>query len=206
MKGNKRDALSIPNILSYIRILLVPVFAVMYLTAHTTWEYLLAALILLLSGLTDLCDGYIARHFDMITNLGKVLDPAADKLTQATVAVCLAIRIEGMALLLTIFIAKEVIMAGASIFLMSRGGKINGSQWFGKLATAVFYSVMVLIVAIPGIDPAVRVGMIALSAALMIFALISYVPTFFMINKEIKAGRSAPNTAEDTEEKNCKDA
>ncbi len=181
MKGKKSEALSIPNILSYIRILLVPLFAVLYLTAQDNRDYLIAALILLLSGFTDLLDGYIARRYDMITSLGKLLDPAADKLTQATVAICLAIRIDGMALLLGVFIVKELIMAGASIFLITKGGKIDGSRWFGKLATAVFYAVMVLIIALPGISATARTVMITISAACMIFALVRYIPTFFSI-------------------------
>lgn len=181
MKGKKYEALSIPNILSYIRILLVPVFAVLYLKATEAPDYLIAALVLLLSGFTDLLDGFIARRYNMITTLGKLLDPAADKLTQATVAVCLAIKIKGMLLLLLVFIVKELIMAGASIFLISKGGQIRGSQWFGKLATAVFYSVMVLIIALPGIGETTRLVMIAISASVMVFALISYIPTFFLI-------------------------
>ncbi len=181
MKGKKYEALSIPNILSYIRILLVPVFAVLYLTAQEEHEYLISALVLLLSGFTDLLDGFIARRYNMITTLGKLIDPAADKLTQATVAVCLAIKIRGMVLLLGVFIVKELIMAGASIFLLTKGGKIDGSQWFGKLATAVFYTVMILIIALPGISPTVRFIMITISAAFMVFALVRYIPTFFSI-------------------------
>ena len=90
----KKDFVSIPNILSYIRILLIPVFAYCYLTANTDGDYYFAAVILLFSGLTDMADGMIARKFGMITYLGKILDPLADKLTQATVAVCLAIRVK----------------------------------------------------------------------------------------------------------------
>ncbi|MFA9380603.1 MAG: CDP-alcohol phosphatidyltransferase family protein [Acetanaerobacterium sp.] len=177
----KSEALSIPNILSYIRILLVPVFAVLYMTAKDDEGYIIAALVLLISGLTDLLDGFIARRCNMVTSLGKLLDPMADKLTQATVAACLAIKISGMVLLLGVFIVKELIMAGASIFLLSRGGKIDGSQWFGKLATAVFYAVMVLIIALPHIGETVRLSMIAVSASVMIFALVRYIPTFFSI-------------------------
>lgn len=193
MKGNRYEALSIPNILSYIRILLVPVFAVIYLTATDRSGYLVAALVLLISGFTDLLDGFIARRYNMVTTLGKILDPAADKLTQATVAVCLAIRIRGMVLLLCVFIVKELIMAGASIYLLSKGGMIDGSQWFGKLATAVFYAVMVLIIALPGLSEPARHIMIGVSAAVMVFALVRYIPTFFSIlhatSKDVSSGK-----------------
>ena len=207
MKGKKREALSIPNILSYIRIILVPVFAVLYMSAHTKREYIIAAFVLLLSGITDLTDGFIARRFDMITELGKLLDPAADKLTQATVAVCLAIKINGMGFLLAIFIIKEIIMAAASIVLLSKGGKIDGSQWFGKLATAVFYSIMVLIVAVPGISVPTKIVMIATAAAFMVFSLFNYIPTFFKILKETKSVKNASGQDEQTKSgNNYKDA
>ncbi len=196
MKDRKLEALSVPNILSYIRILLVPVFAVLYMSANTQGEYLAAALVLLLSGLTDLLDGIIARRFAMVTELGKLLDPAADKLTQATVAVCLAIRIPGMPFLLAVFIVKELIMAAASIFLITKGGKIDGSKWFGKLATAVFYTVMVLIIAMPGISETARLIMIGGAAAVMLFALIRYIPMFFSILHTTKSEKP-----DDTEHK-----
>lgn len=130
MKVTKKDLKTVPNILSYIRILLVPLFAWLYLTANTDKQFYLAAVVLLASGLTDLADGFIARKFNMITDIGKVLDPAADKLTQLTVAICLCIRIPEMTLLLAVFIIKELLMAGGGLCLISRALKLwaqNGS-------------------------------------------------------------------------------
>ena len=86
---NKKDLFTIPNLMGYFRILLIPVFCYFYIKKQT---YLLAAGIVLISSLTDLFDGYIARRFNMVTELGKALDPVADKLTHAALALCLAFR------------------------------------------------------------------------------------------------------------------
>ena len=83
--------MNVPNTLTVFRILLVPVFAVTYFRAPESLFYL-PAVILAVSGLTDVADGYIARHFNQVTPLGRFLDPVADKLTMATVTICLAIR------------------------------------------------------------------------------------------------------------------
>lgn len=89
-KFKKKELLSVPNCMGYFRILLIPVFCVVYLRADTPGEKYLAAAILLISTVTDFLDGKIARHFHMITEFGKFLDPVADKLTHAAVALCLA--------------------------------------------------------------------------------------------------------------------
>lgn len=191
MKVTKKDLKTVPNILSYIRILLVPLFAWLYLTANTDKQFYLAAVVLLASGLTDLADGFIARKFNMITDIGKVLDPAADKLTQLTVAICLCIRIPEMTLLLAVFIIKELLMAGGGLCLISRGVKIMGSKWFGKLATAVFYAVMILVIALPAINPTVRTVMILVAAGFMVFSLIRYIPFFFTLRKTVDEKKEA---------------
>lgn len=78
----KKEIFSIPNIMGYARIILIPIFVWTYYTAEEMMDYYFAAFVILLSGLTDMLDGYVARKYDMITELGKVLDPIADKLTQ----------------------------------------------------------------------------------------------------------------------------
>ena len=88
----KKDIFSIPNILSFIRILLIPIFVWLYVTAGTSGEYYLAAAVVVASGITDFLDGQIARRCNMITEFGKFLDPLADKLTQGTLFLCIAIN------------------------------------------------------------------------------------------------------------------
>ena len=105
MRGLKaKEIFSIPNLMGYFRILLIPVFCYTYIAKE---KYLLAAGIVLLSGLTDLFDGLVARKFNMVTELGKALDPIADKLTHAALAVCLAVRYPSMWALIGLMAIKE---------------------------------------------------------------------------------------------------
>ena len=92
MKNWKKDILNIPNLLSLFRLLLIPVYITIYLRAQDKADYFLAASILAVSCLTDMIDGQIARRFNMITDLGKLLDPIADKLTQFALVLCLSLR------------------------------------------------------------------------------------------------------------------
>ena len=85
LKGLFKGCLTVPNLLSLIRILLVPVFAVLFYQGHVLW----AVFVLFLSGVSDFFDGKIARRFHQVSALGKVLDPVADKITQITIAVML---------------------------------------------------------------------------------------------------------------------
>ena len=89
---DKREIFSIPNLMGYFRILLIPLFSWLYCTADSTGDYYAAAAVVGVSGLTDMFDGKIARRFNMITELGKFIDPLADKLTQAALLICLAVR------------------------------------------------------------------------------------------------------------------
>lgn len=152
MKIPIRDFFTIPNILSYIRLLLIPIFTVQYLTATETKDYYLAGMIVVFSGLTDLLDGLIARKLNQITEVGKLLDPVADKLTQVAVIICLMSRYENMWIVILLFIAKELFMAINAIILYRQGKKLDGAKWFGKIATAVFYACMTFLVAFPTIQ------------------------------------------------------
>ena len=106
-KIKKEEFYSIPNCMGYFRILLIPVFCVLYLNADTWRDYYLAAGVILVSTITDFLDGQVARRFHMITELGKFLDPLADKLTHGAVAVCLAFRYETMRYLFALMLVKE---------------------------------------------------------------------------------------------------
>ena len=114
------DIKSIPNILSIIRILLIPVFMVRYMNASSELDYQIVAVIVLLSGVTDLVDGFIARKFNQITELGKLLDPVADKLTQLAIIICLVTRYDWMKYLLILFVVKELSLALLGLYFMNK--------------------------------------------------------------------------------------
>ena len=129
---SKKEIFSIPNLMGYFRILLIPVFCYLYITAETEREYLYAALVVLLSSLTDLFDGKIARRFHMVTELGKALDPIADKLTHAALAICLATRYPMMWALIALMLVKEGYMGVMGIIFLKKGKMLDGAMWFGK--------------------------------------------------------------------------
>lgn len=170
--------LGIPNWLSVLRLFLIPVFVIVFFLPSTLSGFI-AAGILVFSGLTDIADGIIARKFNMTTALGKILDPLADKLTQATVCVCLFFR--GIApWLLLLFILKEAVMIVAGANVIRRGREIGSSKWFGKLSTVVFYIVMILIIALRP-DSRMATILIVISLCFMLFSLCMYIPIFLKL-------------------------
>ncbi len=165
---------SIPNLLSIFRIVLIPLFVWRYVTAQTKEEFYAAALIIALSGLTDLLDGLIARRFNMITELGKALDPFADKLTQGALLLCLIMDYPFMKGLIVLFLVKELSMAALSAVLYRRGKKLDGAKWFGKVSTAVFYAVSLILIVFTGLPRSVSNALIGLSAVMMLIAFAGY--------------------------------
>lgn len=179
MKFSIKDFFTVPNILSYIRIILIPIFTIQYLTATKTNDYYLASTIIVFSGLTDLLDGLIARKLNQITELGKLLDPVADKLTQIAVIVCLMARFEKMWIIVLLFIAKESFMAINNIVLYRKGKKLDGAKWFGKIATAVFYACMTFLVAFPSIHATTAASLMIITGFFLALSFILYGREFF---------------------------
>ena len=127
MRNWKKEILSIPNILSLFRLLLIPVYTVLFLRAERPVDYWWAAGILAVSTLTDMVDGKIARRFHMVTNLGKILDPVADKATQCTLLVCLAVRHPVLWYVLGLFVVKEGFMLVMGIINLRKRKMLNGA-------------------------------------------------------------------------------
>lgn len=180
------DALmSIPNMLSIFRLVLVPVFLLVYFCLpEQSW---LAGVILVVSGFTDVADGIIARKFDMVTQLGKVLDPAADKITQAAVCVALCVRYRPLILLTVILFLKEILMLTGGCILVKSGKEIRSSKWFGKVATVVLYGILFLFIVIPNLPAWAVYLLCGISIGFVVFAFGMYVPEFMRIIKESEA-------------------
>ncbi len=132
---------TIPNVLSMIRILLIPFIFWLYLVEE---NYILCGCVLAVSYLSDLADGIIARKFHMISDLGKVLDPAADKLTQATMLICISINNPMAWALLGLLAIKEAATALAGFFAVKRTGVVSGAKWYGKACTVILNSMFFL--------------------------------------------------------------
>lgn len=176
-KIRKEEIFSIPNILSYFRILLIPVFIVLFANSKGNIGFHIASVVVLaLSGLTDMLDGKIARHFNMITELGKVLDPVADKLTQCAIMVCLAKIYPLLWAFIGALAIKEITMAVLGMVFLKKGRKLKGAHWYGKVSTVVFYLVMIALLVIPPPMPFEwSAALIILSGAFMIFSFIMYI-------------------------------
>jgi cardiolipin synthase len=190
-KFTKKDLWSIPNILCYIRFLLIPLFVLQYIKAEEPGEYMRAAAIVLASGLTDFLDGFIARTFDMVTEFGKLLDPLADKLTQASLIFVLVVEIKYMFLLLILFVIMQLFMLAAGLAMLKKGKRLNGSKWFGKVSTAVFYAVMLVLVALPKLRHSTANILMIICGAFLALSFALYVREYIMMYREIEQGEKA---------------
>lgn len=185
-----KGCLTIPNLLSVIRIALIPVFAVMYLNGQP----IVAIIILAVSGLTDLFDGKIARRFNQVSAMGKILDPVADKLTQITIAVILFICfrksensvINAFGWVFLVFLIKEAVMVVGGLVMLLMNIRPGAAEMPGKVATFTFYGVMLLIIAFgPDVGvltslwtmPDVMTGiLVVVAACTCLVAFASYMP------------------------------
>ncbi|MDD8048323.1 MAG: CDP-alcohol phosphatidyltransferase family protein [Thomasclavelia sp.] len=189
MKNKIKEYLSIPNILCYIRIVLVPVFLYVYFLANSSRDYILAAIIIIVSSLTDFLDGYIARHCDMITDFGKVIDPIADKLTQFSVAIALVFNYPLFWLLVIIIFLKDGMILMVSLYLYGYGLKVKGASWWGKVSTAFFDVSVIILIGYYCPNTILSNSLIIISFILMLFSFIKYAKElsyYYTHRKEIK--------------------
>lgn len=147
----KKEIFTIPNLLSFFRLILIPVYMIIYLKASEISDYVIAGVILAFSCLTDMIDGKIARKFNMITTFGKFLDPLADKLTQFALLLCLAIRYDVLWSVFTLFVLKELFQLFAGIITAKHGYILKGALFTGKVCTTVLFSSLVIMVFFPNI-------------------------------------------------------
>lgn len=163
--------LTIPNLLSLFRLLLIPVIIWLYTIRK---DYFPAGALLILSGLTDLADGFIARHFNAVSDLGKILDPIADKLTQAAMLFCLVTRFPLMAAPFGVLVLKEIFIGTTGLLMIRKTGKVVGADFHGKVATTLLYAMMVLHIFWIDITPAVSAATIVICLVSMLFTLVVY--------------------------------
>lgn len=144
MKRRKKtisDIITIPNILSFIRILLIPVMIWLYIVHG---KYLWTAFVLVISALTDITDGFIARRFNTVSDLGKALDPIADKLTQIFMMICLISRFRLLCVPAILLALKEIVTGAMGLAVINKTGFVPYAKWYGKLTTVVLYATIFL--------------------------------------------------------------
>lgn len=196
---------TIPNWLCFIRIALIPVFTALFVKE----QYIAAFITMIVAALTDVFDGKIARKFNMVSNLGKILDPIADKLSQIAIVIILLVKFwDGpLKYVLFLFIFKELLMVIGAGILMAKGMRPVAAEVWGKLATVVFYTFMITIIAIgPNgallsidlfkgleLNNTVIMIMVIISAILAFASLFGYAPGFI---RQLKENKKQSNSSE----------
>ena len=137
----KQDILTLPNLLSFFRLLLIPLIVWLYCQKQA---YHMALAVLILSGVTDIADGYIARKWNLVSDFGKALDPVADKLTQIATMFCLVTRFSYLWIPLGMLMVKECFTGIMSLYAVKKSGEVKGADWHGKLCTVLLYGTMAL--------------------------------------------------------------
>ena len=182
----------IPNILSTFRLILVAVFVFVYFWLDPAYSSHVALGVFVLAGITDVIDGHLARKYNWISDLGKILDPLADKFMQCAVLICLLI--DGMIPLWYAlpFIGKEILILFLGFLIIKRRNFVVVSDICGKLAAFVFYGVIGLVMLIGNLlGPLVINIMCAVSLALTIIALALYTLRFFTKQNYVHKNASA---------------
>lgn len=182
----KKEAFTIPNFLSFFRLLLIPVYVYLYLAAESTWQYVAAGLVLALSCLTDMIDGRIARRCHMVSKLGMLLDPVADKATQATLLVCLSMKYPVLYPVLALLVIKETFQLIALIIAYLNGKMLPGALLIGKVCTTVLFVSLIALVLFPDI-PDRMVNLIAVvDACFLGISFICYICAYYGKNKKVQ--------------------
>ncbi len=166
----QKEWLTVPNLLSVLRILLIPLFVWRF----SVGDYVSTAVLLTLSGLTDILDGWIARHFLEISDLGKSLDPVADKLTQVVMLICLVSKHQIMLVPLLLLVGKELFDGVTSLLVIRRTGQVLGAEWHGKLTTVLVFLMMLLHLLWQDIPTWVSNTLIIACLVVMVYSMVRY--------------------------------
>lgn len=172
--------MNIPNILTLLRLLLVPLFVVVFFSSIQN-ATAIAMLIFVAAGITDVLDGYLARKYDMVTKWGSILDPLADKLMSITVLISLTAKRILPIWIFFIISIKELLMIVGGIVLFEKGTYIP-AQAYGKIATVLFYA---SVITLEFIHRPSGLYLIYVTAIAALFALYKYCENFLVLRKKI---------------------
>lgn len=167
----QKKILTIPNVLSFLRLCLIPVIVWLY---NYKQDYFLTVLVLLISGVTDIVDGIIARKCNMVSDFGKAFDPVADKLTQMAMLFCLVSRFPYMAVPLMLLVIKEVFTGITALITIKRTNTVKGAVWHGKLTTVALYSMMAIHLIWYNIPHTVSLILVGVCIGIMLMSFIMY--------------------------------
>lgn len=186
IKDWKKEIFTIPNLLSLFRLILIPIYVHIYLGAVEDQEYILAGGIMALSCITDLIDGKIARRFNMISNVGKLLDPLADKFTQLALILCLTARYPILYPVLALFLVKELFQLFVCIYHLRRGKALPGALLEGKVCTTVLFISLIALVLFPRMNPILADVIVIVDAVFLLVSFVSYIRAYYGRDKKIR--------------------
>lgn len=171
----KKEIFTIPNLLSLFRLVLIPVYIRLYLRAETPEAHLLAGAVLAVSCFTDAVDGKIARMCNMVSHVGKLLDPLADKCTQFALTLCLSTRYPVLLPVLGLFVVKELFQLIAVIVSLRKGKALPGALLTGKVCTTVFFVSLLFLVLVPQVDTEIVQGIARLNFGFLSLSFLRYI-------------------------------
>lgn len=177
-----KNIFTIPNILSMFRLLLLPVIVYTYMNQK---DYVLSGTLLVISGVTDLLDGYIARTFNMMSDLGKILDPVADKATQAVVLLCLITRFRWLVIPFICILIKELFMSCIGMIVIKETGEVHGAVWHGKVATFMLDFMIIVHIVFYNISYSIFIILTMISTVLILLSFYLYAKENIGILKKV---------------------
>lgn len=166
----KDQVLTIPNAMSAFRVVLIPFIIWMYVEER----YYVAVGLVVLSAISDMLDGVVARKLNMVSDFGKFIDPVCDKLTHAALLICLMTIHRHIYILFIILAVKELAMLLMGILAFRKSDAVHSAKWYGKLCTVVFEGTLIILMLFPGTDENVVHMLMVLCAAVLIFSLVNY--------------------------------
>ena len=190
MKDYQHKIITIPNIISMFRVVLIPFIIYSFVELN---NIPLTVVLIAVSALSDILDGKIARKFNMVSDFGKFFDPVADKATQIALAICLAFKIKMMIPLLIFLLIKEIFMGVSGYIVIKRTGAPDQAKWYGKACTVVLYGSMMAMILFPGMPEWLSYALICLCAVFMLISIIGYA---VLRRREIKESTTKNNGTE----------
>ncbi len=190
MKDYQHKIITIPNIISMFRVVLIPFIIYSFVKLN---NIPLTVVLIAVSALSDILDGKIARKFNMVSDFGKFFDPVADKATQIALAICLAFKIKMMIPLLIFLLIKEIFMGVSGYIVIKRTGAPDQAKWYGKACTVVLYGSMMAMILFPGMPEWLSYALICLCAVFMLISIIGYA---VLRRREIKESTTKNNGTE----------
>ncbi len=167
---SRENILTIPNALSLLRLILIPVFMTLYIKGR----YYLALLVIAVSGLTDIADGKIARRFNMVSDFGKAFDPVVDKLSQAGMLSCLAVRFPHLLFLFALLAVKEIVSGILALKAIRSTDEMKSAKWHGKLTTVMVYTTICFHLMWPDVPAVISDVLILITMLIMVYSFSCY--------------------------------